>query len=1111
MYGGGNGGKGGDGAGYNYVGAGGGGAGGYGGNGGAGAKPFPGFIAPTAAATGSGGGGGGSANTSNADSDSGSGGGGVGLLGTDGLQGYAGYVGTGGYGGPSGGGGGGSGGGAGANEGGATYSGPGGSYGGGGAGDNLGDGGASGGLGAVRIIWPSTKIADGTAYRSFGATVGTTLLATDQSGTLVENASIFTVTIPSSYLNNLNISNTWTVQSWDPEILPQSNVSTIAAPSNPRERLYYANLARSKFGISFPNLSNIGSLPVNVNTDRLSNIDTQYWTAFNNPNAVVVGQSNPKLPNSYIYSLVASQTTNGANTVLTYNPISGITGISLSSTYYGSFNGSSSQLVFQDSPRLVLAGGVWTIEYWFFTTGDYSIYRTMFAKRVGFSANCSYEGYLRVTTGVISFYNGTNYESTVTPTANIWHHTAYVYDGTNIIIYLDGVNVYQTPVTITDYSTPLSIGGTTTVAEQFLGSISNFRIVKGIVVYTGNFTTLGPLSTVQPSRTNVRALSGTETSLLTLQNSSPTIDNSVSNGPIQPTYMSSTVNYAGFNGLNQNLSLAYTPIQTTAAAPFTIECWVYNSAFASGIVATSAYGGSGTIPYCIGFTNQGDPSFPGPYPYFSSYNGSSWNIFLYSPTACVLNTWYHFAVSYDGTTLRLFINGSQVNSLVTGAPAQTTLNVGGGYYIGRRWDLAGNNYFNGYISNLRFVKGVGVYAGNFTPQGPLSRVQTARLNVAALTGSETVILTLQNDATIIDNSVLGTAITNTNNVLTATSGQIGYNNSSAVVGILSTSSGTVPLVGDYLLVTDTVTTNQSLAPINAVVTNANLSYTVSVPTTSVVNLSLTNAWTSRLWDPEVMQQVNVATNTAPTTPRERLYYSQIVPGKYGITLNKSPIGELPTNVKAGGLSNIDSNYWKMLSDSNVVAVGQANIKLVNNISLNAQVTAASSGGNTVLSYTPTYYGTFNGTSQYLSIPNINFSTNNFTIEGWFYPTSIGSYVSFWGTDMGGGANPKLAMYIQSGGGNLYVDYGGTIVISVSASSIITTNAWNHIALVRTGTGTNQTALYVNGISKATGTIGSLSTITNPFNIGYIGETGLTLFPGYISNFRIVNKIGRAHV
>ena len=161
---------------------------------------------------------------------------------------------------------------------------------------------------------------------------------------------------------------------------------------------------------------------------------------------------------------------------------------------------------------------------------------------------------------------------------------------------------------------------------------------------------------------------------------------------------------------------------------------------------------------------------------------------------------------------------------------------------------------------------------------------------------------------------------------------------------------------------------------------------------------------------------------------------------------------------------------------------------------------------TYSSITPAIYSVqFSGSSNYLSVPNINFSTNNFTVEGWFYPTSVASLVNFFGTDNGGGTIPKFIFYIN--GSNLVLDTGsisGTVLST--AVSNITINAWNHIAIVRSGTSTSQTALYINGVSKSTGTLASMSGITQPFNIGYIGEAYGTTFPGYISNFRIVNGV-----
>jgi hypothetical protein len=64
--------------------------------------------------------------------------------------------------------------------------------------------------------------------------------------------------------------------------------------------------------------------------------------------------------------------------------------------------------------------------------------------------------------------------------------------------------------------------------------------------------------------------------------------------------------------------------------------------------------------------------------------------------ALPLNTWTHVAVTYDGTTLRVFINGTQAGSAaVAGSIAASTgaLRIGGNSVWGE--------YFNGLIDEVR--------------------------------------------------------------------------------------------------------------------------------------------------------------------------------------------------------------------------------------------------------------------------------------------------------------------------------------------------------------------------------------------------------------------------
>ena len=184
-----------------------------------------------------------------------------------------------------------------------------------------------------------------------------------------------------------------------------------------------------------------------------------------------------------------------------------------STSYAGSFNGSSQYLSVAQNSAFNLAGGNWTIECWFNWNGSTSDYRIIFSKRTG--GTCSYQAYLNLSTGIIHFYNGTTVTSTgVTPTANVWNHLACVQNSSNITIYLNGVAIYTFANTTTDITSPFYIGYSSSASEIFSGSISNFRLVKGTAVYTSTFT---------PSTTPLTNISGT--SLLTLQNAT-IVDNS---------------------------------------------------------------------------------------------------------------------------------------------------------------------------------------------------------------------------------------------------------------------------------------------------------------------------------------------------------------------------------------------------------------------------------------------------------------------------------------------------------------------------------------------------------------------------------------------------------
>ena len=115
------------------------------------------------------------------------------------------------------------------------------------------------------------------------------------------------------------------------------------------------------------------------------------------------------------------------------------------------------------------------------------------------------------------------------PTSPTWNHIAVVRSGSsNWTFFLNGTTLFTYVSNFSTTSTFLQIGEKSGPAETFTGNITNFRYVKGIAVYTGNFTVpTSQLTATQSSGTNISAISGTETQLLlNMRQGDTTVDNS---------------------------------------------------------------------------------------------------------------------------------------------------------------------------------------------------------------------------------------------------------------------------------------------------------------------------------------------------------------------------------------------------------------------------------------------------------------------------------------------------------------------------------------------------------------------------------------------------------
>ena len=285
-----------------------------------------------------------------------------------------------------------------------------------------------------------------------------------------------------------------------------------------------------------------------------------------------------------------------------------------------------------------------------------------------------------------------------------------------------------TPVTYQVFATALgnaTAGGNIYAANETLGA----NETKYVYVGAGNYLTItGSNFTVQEIGTASSAQYGTGNFTTNL---------------VQPS------GSALLDGTTQYLT-SPTNAAFIFAGNFTVEGWYYPTNVT----------GSHSL-FCLG------PDPANRYVFALSGTSVTSNLYGFGSTTYTstvpINTWTHIAVVRIGTTVKVYINGTA--SITTDTQAGTigngTLNIGA--------DAANGALFAGYVSNMRVVKGVGVYTGNFTvPTVPLTATQSAGTNISAITGTQTSLLLntpYNNVYFLTDSSTNNFTVTNTGAVV----------------------------------------------------------------------------------------------------------------------------------------------------------------------------------------------------------------------------------------------------------------------------------------------------------------------------------------------------------
>jgi len=129
----------------------------------------------------------------------------------------------------------------------------------------------------------------------------------------------------------------------------------------------------------------------------------------------------------------------------------------------------------------------------------------------------------------------------------------------------------------------------------------------------------------------------------------------------------------------------------------------------------------------------------------------------------------------------------------------------------------------------------------------------------------------------------------------------------------------------------------------------------------------------------------------------------------------------------------------------------------------------------------------------IDLDGATIGTSNFTIEAWVYWFGGGAH------QITGSSSNNFNFFIAGDDGDLKF-YDGSSTFDFDASNI-EANEWTHVALVRTGTGSNETKVYVNGVNTDNVTLNtSFSFDRFLTGINYLGGS-VGYGDGYTSNLR----------
>jgi len=740
---------------------------------------------------------------------------------------------------------------------------------------------------------------------------------------------------------------------------------------------------------------------------------------------------------------------------------------------------------------------------------------------------------------------------------NAWSHIALVYDqslaSNNGIFYINGVqsgtgNKTGSSVASSDASYSGRIGAyqvSESITYNFRGFISDLKIsntADSIVLPTkpllpDSNTKLLTLQTRAPSQ-NINFIDSSPNELLV------TKSNTVTQGTFSP-YTSSWSNY--FNG-SSGITLPNNANYGVAAnTDFCWEAFIYMPSLPASAGHYSIWNNrNAPVSACgwqFGFANvSGTYAIVGTLTSGSTDTNVSIN--LINQSLVTANQWHHIALARNNGVIYGYWNGVLQGTLNYTA----SINAGAGV-SGIGWRPNGYNdlYFNGYISNFRFVNGSAVYPGGATFTVPTTALAPIANTVLLTAASNRFIDLSTQNATISLQSSPSVQPFSPHAPTSAISSQVtggsGYFSSGSLTiphsPVLNLNSVDFCIEAWVYLISAPLTIAQKYVGGNV----GSSEYYFAIDGTNQLSIAVDggggedyfrtsantvrpNAWNHcvvtrvgndfKLFINGVLQNYSTSSRTLNATSTG--FTSGGGSGNY-ISSVRITKGTIPDQYKTvatttgiqvftpptGPLASIPGTQL-LLNFTNGAAVDATGRNVLESVG-NVHTTRAQAKFDPLIGGSAIY---FDGTSDWLASSNGNMfitGTENFTVEGWLYLNSIA------GTQAIISGTTNNSFFLRYGRGyNLTqgLNIGRQFVADAEYCAFtFATGQWYHIAVCRSN---GTIYFFVNGQQQTTqgSGVSSYSFATTPnYVVGTSNVTnGAEPINGYLNDLRVTRGVAR---